>query len=288
MSNSWSDGGAYEAYVGRWSRQVAPLFVRWLDAPAGGRWLDVGCGTGALTEAILAAVTSDDGDSAGGPQPTMVFGIDPSTGFLTAARGLDRVAFPAARGLDRAAFAAARRPDRAAFAAGDARALPVRNGALDVVVSGLSLNFVPDPAQAVAEYARVAAPGALVAAYVWDYAGGMEMMRLFWDAAATVDPSVADKDEAARFPICHPDALRAAWTTAGLHDVRTDGIEIRTGFADFDDFWRPFLGRQGAAPAYLATLNGDDQSRIREELRSRLPGGPIDLRARAWAVRGQR
>ncbi len=266
MSKSWSDGGAYEAYVGRWSRQVAPLFVRWLDAPAGGRWLDVGCGTGALTEAIVAAVTSDAGDPPEGPRPTRVFGIDPSTGFL----------------------AVARRLDRAAFAAGDAGALPVRDAALDVVVSGLSLNFVPDPGQAVAEYARVAAPGALVAAYVWDYAGGMEMMRLFWDAAATVDPAVADKDEAVRFPICHPDALRAAWTTAGLRDVRTEAIEIRTDFTDFDDFWRPFLGGQGTAPAYLATLDDTRRSRIRAELRSRLPSGPIDLRARAWAVRGQR
>ncbi len=262
MSSAWLDGDAYEAYVGRWSRQVAPLFVRWLDAPAGdaragdaaagGRWLDVGCGTGALTEAILAAA-----------RPAQVAGIDPSIGFLAAAHFRDRVA-------------------------GDARALPIRDGVADAVVSGLSLNFVPDPAQAVAEYARVAAPGAVVAAYVWDYAGGMEMMRLFWDAAATLDPAVAEKDEAARFPICHPDALRAAWTAAGLRDVRTDAIEIPTDFADFDDFWRPFLGRQGAAPAYLATLDGDHQGRIREELRSRLPAGPIALRARAWAVRGQR
>jgi SAM-dependent methyltransferase len=247
--DTWADGDAYEAYVGRWSRQVAPLFVSWLNTPAAGRWVDVGCGTGALTAAIL-----NDG-------PAQVLGVDPSTGFL--------------------ATAAARHA--AAFAAGDARALPVRDGTADAVVSGLSLNFVPDPQRAVGEYARIAAPGAVVGAYVWDYAGGMEMMRLFWDAAAA-----PEKDEAARFPICRPEALREAWTTAGLRDVTTEAIEIPTVFAGFEDFWRPFLGRQGAAPAYLATLDDDQQRRIRETLRERLPDGTIELRARAWAVKGRR
>src|SRR3954451_21961093 len=255
MSSTWADGDAYEAYVGRWSRPVAARFVSWLNIPAGARWLDVGCGTGALTAAGVAAA-----------EPVRVLGVDPSVGFLATARSRHA----------------------AAFCAGDARALPVGDAAVDAVVSGLSLNFVPDPARAVAEDARVSAPGAVVAAYVWDYAAGMEMMRLFWDAAATVDPAVAGKDEAALFPICRPDALRAAWTSAGLRDVAADAIEIPARFAGFDDLWSPFLGRQGPAPAYLATLDGDHRNRIRDVLRSRLPAGPIVLRARAWAVRGRR
>jgi SAM-dependent methyltransferase/gamma-glutamylcyclotransferase (GGCT)/AIG2-like uncharacterized protein YtfP len=253
--DTWADGDAYESYVGRWSRQVAARFVPWLGVAAGARWLDVGCGTGALTATVLAAAA-----------PARVLGVDPSTGFLATARGRHA----------------------AAFCAGDARDLPVRDGVADAVVSGLSLNFVPEPARAVAEYARVAAPGAVVAAYVWDYAEGMEMMRLFWDAAALADPAVADRDEAVRFPICRPPALHAAWTSAGLADVVTEAVEIPTEFAGFDDFWRPFLGGQGAAPAYLATLDDDRRARIRETLRDRLPSGRIALHARAWAVRGRR
>jgi SAM-dependent methyltransferase len=250
VSSAWSDGDAYEAYVGRWSRRIAPLFVDWLGVAPGGRWLDVGCGPGALTAAVRAQA-----------EPALTLGIDPSIEFLKGSRDV---------------------------AAADARALPVRDGAMDAVVSGLSLNFVPDPARAVAEYARAAAPGAVVGAYVWDYAGGMQMMRLFWDAATIIDPDAAKMDESFRFPICRPHALRAAWTAAGLRDVITEALEIRTAFSGFDDFWQPFLGGQGAAPAYLATLDEEHQGRIREALRRELPPGPFDLRARAWAVSGRK
>ncbi|GAA0454780.1 methyltransferase [Paractinoplanes deccanensis] len=245
----WAVGDAYEVYVGRWSRRVAPLFVGWLGVGAGRRWLDAGCGTGALTSAILAAGPAD------------VVGVDPSRGFLRSALDTARVA-------------------------GDAAALPLRDGVFDAVVSGLALNFVPDPARAVAEFARVAAPGAVVAAYVWDYAGGMQMMRHFWDVAA--DP---EHDESRRFPICQEGPLREAWAAAGLTEVATRSIEIPTVFASFDDYWTPFLGGQGAAPAYLATLSDDRRRRIREDLRARLPageGGEIALTARAWAVRGHK
>ncbi|XVV11170.1 class I SAM-dependent methyltransferase [Actinoplanes sp. CA-131856] len=214
----WAAGDAYEAYVGRWSRRVAPLFVEWLGVPGGRRWLDAGCGTGALTSAIMAAGPAD------------VVGLDPSRGFLRSALDATRVA-------------------------GDAAALPLRDGSFDAVVSGLALNFVPDPARAVAEFARVAAPGAVVAAYVWDYASGMQMMRHFWDAAAA-----PDRDESRRFPICREEALRAAWAGAGLTDVRTRAIEIPTIFASFDDYWTPFLGATGPAPAYLAGLSDPEDA----------------------------
>ncbi|MCM4078352.1 class I SAM-dependent methyltransferase [Paractinoplanes hotanensis] len=253
-SDVWELGAAYEAYVGRWSRQVAAEFVGWLGVPAGARWLDAGCGTGALTSTIL-----------GGAAPAAVIGVDPSRSFLRTA--------PANR------------------VAGDAAALPLRGGGVDAVVSGLALNFVPRPERAVAEFVRVAGPGAIVASYVWDYDAGMRMMRHFWDAAAEVVPAAADKDEGPRFPICREPALRDAWSAAGLDDVVTRAIEIPTVFAGFDDFWQPFLGGQGAAPAYLATLTTAEQAAIRERLRATLPTAPdgtIPLTASAWAVRGHK
>jgi SAM-dependent methyltransferase len=240
----WAAGDAYEAYVGRWSRQVAARFVRWLAVPAGRRWLDVGCGTGALSTAAW---------DAGG----VVTGVDPSRGFLAGGRDV---------------------------VVGDARALPFRSGRFDAVVSGLALNFVPDVARAVAECVRVAAPGATVAAYVWDYAEGMTMMRLFWDAAREVDPGAPD--EGSRFPLCRPDPLAGAWRAAGLAEVTVAPIDIATGFAGFDDYWAPFLGGQGAAPAYLMSLPEPVREDLREALRARLPAGEIHLTARAWAVRG--
>jgi len=257
MGDVWAVAGAYEAYVGRWSRRVAAAFVRWLDVPAGRRWLDAGCGTGALAGAVLEAAS-----------PATVVGVDMSSGFLAEAQS---------------------RAPGARFVAGDAAALPLADGRFDAIVSGLALNFVPGPQRAVHEFARVAAPGATVAAYVWDYTEGMRMMRYFWDAAAEVDPAAAGHDEGPRFPICHPEALRAAWTEAGLVEVETRAIEVPTVFAGFDDYWRPFLGGQGPAPAYLAALRAERREAIRVLLDSRLPrdaDGSIALTASAWAVRG--
>lgn len=255
----WTEGDAYEAYVGRWSRRVAAAFVPWLDVPDGARWVDVGCGTGALTEAVLTSAA-----------PASVVGVDPSAGFL----GTAREQVPAAT-----------------FEVGDAAALPVADGAADAVVSGLTLNFVSDAAAAAAEFVRVAAPGAVVAAYVWDYADGMQLMRHFWAAAADVDPDSAGLDEGIRFPLCRPEPLVHLWLAAGLGEVVVRSIEVPTPFASFDDYWRPFRGGQGPAPAYLATLPPSRQDAIRAAVRARLPvaaDGSISLTARAWAVRGKR
>ena len=258
MRDVWDAGESYEAYVGRWSRRVAEVFVSWLAAGPAVRWLDVGCGTGALTAAVL------DGED-----PGQVLGVDRSVPFLADAGR--RTADP-----------------RAVFAAGDAMALPVPDGRFEAVISGLALNFVPDAGRAAAEMARSAAAGAVVAAYVWDYAGGMAMMRHFWDAAREVDPAAAKHDEAGRFPLCRPDALWALWQTAGLRDVDTRLIEIPTRFAGFDDFWRPFLGGQGPAPAYLMSLPEEQRNAVRDVLRARLPDEALAMTASAWAVRGVR
>jgi len=258
----WMRGEAYERYMGRWSRRVAAVFIDWLAAPAGGRWLDAGCGTGELTAAIL--------ERAG---PAAVVGVDPSEGFLALAR--ERVADPRAR-----------------FLAGDARALPAAAASVDAVVGGLMLNFVPEPAAAVSDMARVTVPGGVVAVYVWDYTGGMELIRHFWDAAGALDPAVVELDQGERFgDVCSEAGLERLWFGAGLGKIETRAIEIETRFRDFDDYWQPFLGGQGPAPAYATALDPERRDALRERLRASLPfaaDGSIALTARAWAVRGVR
>jgi SAM-dependent methyltransferase len=257
----WAEGSVYEPYVGRWSRLVAASFLDWLAVPAGRRWLDVGCGTGAVTGAILAHAA-----------PADVLGVDQSEGFVGYAR--EHVTDP-----------------RAHFEVGSATALPVADGAFDAAVSGLVLNFVPTPADAVAEMTRATRPGGTVAAYLWDYAGEMQLMRQFWDAAAELDPRARELDEGARFTICRPEPLRALFAGAGLSDATVAPIDVPTVFRDFDDYWTPFLGGQAPAPAYAMSLSDVDRDALRERLRSRLPhaeDGTISLIARAWAVRGTR
>lgn len=258
--DKWDSGDLYEAYVGRWSRAVARRFLEWLELPPGGAWLDVGCGTGALTGTILAMC-----------EPRTITGIDPSAGFVD--------------------FATARVPDRRAqFHVADARAIPVGTGTFDVIVSGLVLNFVPDPRKATTEMRRVARPGGVVAAYVWDYAGKMELMRYFWDAAIELNPRAADLDEGRRFPICAPDRLEALFSAAGLSEVETTTIDVPTVFRDFVDYWSPFLGGQGPAPGYVMSLTEAERGALREFLRRLLPtqaDGSIRLVARAWAVKGR-
>jgi SAM-dependent methyltransferase len=254
-SDTWQQGDAYERYVGRWSRRVAPAFLDWLDATPGLRWLDVGCGTGALTEAIL-----DRAD------PASVVGVEPSEGFLATARELVG--------------------ERAAFLVGSAEAIPQADASADVVVSGLVLNFVPDARAAVAEMLRVTSPGGTIAAYVWDYAGRMELMRYFWDAAAELDPE--SPDEGARFPLCDPLALEELFSGPRFAAAGVSAIDVPTPFASFDDYWQPFLGGQGPGPAYVMSLRDDAKAELRERLRARLPiraDGSIPLIARAWAVR---
>ena len=255
----WASGERYEPYMGRWSRLVADRFLAWLRAPAGCRWVDVGCGTGALSATLLSVAA-----------PAAVLGVDPSAGYLDHLRG--RV-----------------RDGRLELRRGDAAALPAPTASADHVVSGLVLNFLPDPRRAVAEWARVCRPGGTVAGYVWDYAAGMQLIRYFWDAAAALDPAAAELDEGRRFLICRPEPLAALFGAAGLVEVETTGLQVPTVFGDFDDYWGPFLGGQGPAPGYCAGLPAPARQRLRDRLRASLPADPdgsIPLTARAWAVRG--
>jgi hypothetical protein len=158
------------------------------------------------------------------------------------------------------------------------------------VVSGLVLNFVPEPRAALFEMARVCGGAGTIAAYVWDYARGMELMRCFWDAAVELDPAAAPLDEGTRFPLCRPEALETLFAGAGLQAVAVTSIDVPTPFKDFDDYWQPFLGGQGPAPAYVATLQEGARERLRDRIRAAIPvaaDGSISLNARAWAVRGK-
>jgi len=257
VSDTWERGSPYEQYVGRWSRRVAPPFLAWLGIPAGRKWLDVGCGTGALCATIVDRCS-----------PSSVAGVEPSEGFLKTAR--ESLAH------------------RAALYQGSATAIPLGDASVDVVVSGLVLNFVPDPHIALAEMARVTVKGGIIAAYVWDYAGKMELMRFFWDAAVELDPNAAKMDEGIRFPLCRPEALEKLFVGAGLNGVEVKPIDISTKFSNFDDYWQPFLGGQGPAPAYAMSLDEAARARLRDRIRDRMPieaSGSISLTARVWATR---
>lgn len=258
VSDTWERGSPYEQYIGRWSRKIAPQFVAWLDQPAGRRWLDVGCGSGALCAAILDHCA-----------PSSVVGVEPSDGFRELA----------ARSLQ----------GKAHFLAGDAATIPLDDGACDVVVSGLVLNFVPALPAALAEMRRVAVSGGTVGAYVWDYADGMQITKAFWDAAVSLDSAARPLHEGIRFPVCNPMALQAAFEDAGLTEVETTALDMTAEFVDFEDYWRPFLGGQGPAPAYAMSLPQERRDALKARLRSALQGtggGVLSLRSRAWAVRG--
>jgi SAM-dependent methyltransferase len=252
-------GDAYEAYMGRWSRRLARAFVEWLRPNPGGAWLDVGCGTGALTSAICELC-----------EPASAIACDPSASFIEHARK--------------------KLPDsRVTFVIAGAEELPSREGGFDQVVSGLVLNLLPDPEQTAASIRERLRPGGTVAAYVWDYADGMQPLRMFWDEAIAADPRATALDEGRRFPLCERPALDSLFRSAGLTKVETHALEISTEFANFDDYWAPFLRGTGPAPSYVATLDPPTREALEARLKQRLqPGedGHLHLTARAWAVRG--
>ncbi|WP_426954368.1 class I SAM-dependent methyltransferase [Muricoccus radiodurans] len=255
----WAAGEVYGPYVGRWSRLVAPRFLDWLEPPQDARWLDVGCGTGALSGAILGRCA-----------PVRVVDVDSSAGFLSYARR--QVVDP-----------------RMEFHEGDAQSLPVAAGTFDLAVSGLVLNFVPDQAKGVEEMRRAVRKDGQVAAYIWDYANGMQMMRRFRDTAAQLDAGVAGRDESLRFPLCQPGPLKDLFEEAGMRGVEVTSIKVPTVSRDFDDYWRPFLGGGAPAPSYCMSHSEDRRAALRDRLQAALPtneDGSIHLTARAWAVRG--
>jgi SAM-dependent methyltransferase len=202
--------------------------------------------------------------------PSAVVGIDPSPEFVAHVK-------------------ANLEDPRATFAVGSAMELDFDDGAFGAAAAGLVLNFVPDPAVAATEMRRVVRPGGTVGAYVWDYAGEMRMLRVFFDAAVELDPEAAQMDEGRRFPLCRPDRLLALFEGAGLQAVEVRSLDVDMDFQDFNDYWNPFLGGQGPAPHYAMSLDSARRGRLRDLIRSRLkpdPDGHIRMVSRSWAVKG--
>ncbi len=255
--DAWAAGDHYETFMGRWSRMLARPFLAQFDAPQGLDWLDIGCGTGALSEAVL--VLAD---------PASLIGIDPSGDFVEATR----------RRID---------DPRARFMTGSADTIGLPDASRDVICSGLVLNFVPDRAAMFDAVRRVARPGARLGLYVWDYPEGMGFLNAFWDAAAALDPDAAELTEARRFPWCTEADLPPILTDAGFSDVACWPIEIETRFRDFEDFWHPFTLGAGPAPGYCASLPDEARGKLRDRLEATLKtdeDGTIPLSARAWAL----
>jgi SAM-dependent methyltransferase len=256
-----SDGAAYERFLGRWSRMLAGPFAEFAQVPSHGRTLDVGCGTGSVAR-FLAQRRA----------PEQVAGIDIAAPYVAFARSRAD-----ARGVG--------------FTVGDACRLPYPDGGFTAALAQLSLNFVPDAAQAVREMRRVVRPGGVVAAAVWDFRGGLVFQRLFWDTAAGLDPGAgAARDRLFSGPLALPDGLPALWREAGLAAVERASITIRMEYADFADYWEPLFGGQGPVGAYVENLPPDRrrliEDRVRAAFLSGAPDGPRSLTATAWSVRG--
>jgi SAM-dependent methyltransferase len=253
------ESDAYERFMGRWSRRLAPLLVKFASVDERDSVLDVGSGTGALAFAVAEAMPS-----------VRVTGVDPSAAYVR--------------------YAQARAPnDRVRFLVGDAQALRLPDATFDKTLSLLVMNFIPDPATAMREMIRVTRPGGIVAAAVWDYGEGMEMLRVFWDEAVALDSTIAARDER-NMPLCRRGELAALWRAHGLQQVDEQPIAIELSFESFDAYWLPFLGGQGPAGAYVASLRETARVALESRLRKRLLGarqdGAFTLRARAWAVKG--
>lgn len=256
----FGDADAYERFMGRWSRLLAPLLVDFTDVPDTGRVLDVGSGTGALAFSIAERRIR-----------ARVLGIDPSKEYV--------------------AYANSRSPssDRVTFQVGDAQQLSFPNAEFQASLSLLVFNFIPDPRKALREVRRVTKPNGRISAAVWDYGEGMRMLRVFWDAAASIDPKAAKLDEK-HMPLCRAGELAQLWKQGGLESIREAPLDIKMRFDSFSDYWDPFLLGQGPAGAYARSLDGDRLETLRQEVRRRLSiavdNKPFTLPARAWAVRG--
>jgi SAM-dependent methyltransferase len=246
----------YDRFVGRYTAPLGDAMLEAAGVRSEMRVLDVGSGTGALAGQAARVVGAAN-----------VAAVDPSESFVEGCRA---------------------RVPGADVRVAAAESLPFEAGAFDAVLAQLVVPFMSDAPRGVAEMTRVARPGGVVAASVWDYAGGMRLLRAFWDAAAAVDPESAARDEGRLMRYANPDELGALWSEAALDDVAVDALEVEASYDDFDDLWTPFLAGIGPAGAYTASLEPDKQETLSDQLRVQLgdPSGPFTLTAKAWCVRG--
>ena len=258
--DSWSSGDQYDKFMGRWSNLVAEKFLAWLNISPNSIWLDIGCGTGVLTKLVLETC-----------HPQKIISIDSSNEFITHAK--QSIAGPAVN-----------------FQVGDAESLNLETNSVDVIISGIMLNFVPHPDKAITEMLRVIKPGGTIGIFLWDYADGMKMLRYFWDAVVELNSKAKEFDEGLRFPLCREGQLEALVQKSGLKNVKAVPIEVKTIFNSFNDFWLPLLGNVGPAPSYVMGLEESERQKLQSKLLSTLPiekDGKISLMARAWAVKGE-
>lgn len=238
---------------------MSPVFLDFVGVQDGQSVLDVGSGTGSVAAAVLST-----------SHTSRVIGIDASAEYIARAR--ERL-----------------QSERLTFEQGDAQRLRFAHASFDTTLSLLVLNFIPDAPAALREMIRVTKPGGVVAAAVWDYGDGMEMLRFFWDEAIALDPASDSRDER-HMPFSRQGELTRLWREGGLTGLHEAPLTIPLDFAEFDDYWEPFLGSQGPAGAYVSTLPDDRRSQLKHRLRTRLIGAaedrPIQLNARAWAVKG--
>jgi len=256
----FEDAQAYERFMGRWSSILAPLLVEFAGLPDKGRVLDVGSGIGALTFSIARLRAH-----------CQVVGLDPSKQYV----GYASSKSPS--------------PDRVRFRVGDAQKLSFPDATFENSLSLLVFNFIPDSKKALREVTRVTKPGGCVSAAVWDYGEGMRMLRVFWDAARTVDPAAQKFDES-HMPLCRAGELGEFWKQGGLERVEERPLDIAMQFESFAEYWDPFLLGQGPAGTYLRNVRGDRRQALRGEVKRQLnlraEDLPFSIPARAWAVRG--
>jgi len=258
-TDTWQSGNPYERFMGRWSCLIAQDFLNWMEIPHKSSWLDIGCGTGVLTKLILEH-----------HRPKTLLAIDSSEKFISHAK----------KTINDTSIR---------FKVGLAESLDLKNNFLEAVVSGLVLNFITHPEIAVQEMIRVTKPGGKIGIFVWEYADGMEMLRYFWDAAVDLDHTAKAYDEGLRFPLCQEGNLESFVRAVGVKEVEARPIEVATIFQGFDDYWQPFLGNVGPAPAYVMGLDLKYREKLENKLREALPINPdesITLKARAWAIKG--
>ena len=256
---------AYDRFMGRWSRLLAPRFLQFAGIPDCCKILDVGCGIGTLAFAITELRPN-----------CSIVGIDTSKEYVSYAESCNN-----------------NQSDQVRFQVGDVQNIAFPDATFDISLSLLVLNFIPNPQRALSEMMRVTRPGGLVVAAVWDYGDGMEMLRLFWDSAVALDERAERLDER-YMPLCRAGELAGLWRFAGLDNIHEQALEVKINFESFQDYWEPFLAGQGPAGAYVKHLGRDRLLILREEIKRRWlllrlqqdEATPFTLRGRAWAVRG--
>lgn len=248
---------SYEAFMGRWSRHVAPQFLDWLSRPDGLKWLDVGCGTGVLSQTLVARCA-----------PASVTGIDPLEKYIACAQTIT---------------------DAISFQVGDMQDLPFDAASFDCTVSALCIKFVPDKEKGISELARVTRPDGTVALYDWDLSNEGNMTRHFWLAVELALPELTEERTRRRAAKAAPDEMIDLFKKARLRNVETKLFSFTARFENVDDYWAPLTGNEQNVGRFCRTLNASQLSTIREKLEDTLPvsaDGSISYEGRAWAIKG--